>query len=294
MEINNLNLYYRRKCEEAGQIPSTFSYDLPISFRSRFIDLCFTKNIFLLALKAKINMTNELVTAFGVRSLYQLPRKKNVNKLDLDDVADAIYECKDDIALSIIEFICRCAYKLNISDFLINTDKYFQHDRIGFKFLTEHDGFIVKIEDETFYNETTAKTLSLLSRKKYFDAQNYFIDSYKKLAASQYNDALVDIGRAMETVLKTRLTELSISFNPQTDTLNKLLDITQKHIISPNHNFHNFKQIILDAGRARNISGHGNTQGQVPALDEVYVRFIINQTAANLLFLMEVPMQPNS
>lgn len=289
MKINIYNLFHRRQQEAKGQIPSTYSDKLSPTLRKKFI-LIWAE---LLSSHWREEHAGEIAgylrKAFGVFSLDDFSSSKT--RSAFDEIQFFILECQDDsLVLSAIEVICRYFYIIGSFEFLYEINKIFQYERIGYKFIREHDGFIIKIEDETFYNESTAKTLGILSAKKYYDAQNYYINSYKKLAASNYDDALVDIGRAMETVLKTRFAELNIPFDKE--TLSKLLDIAQQHITSQNHNFQYFKQIILDAGRARNTGGHGNAQGQVPALDEVYVRFVINQAAANLLFLAEVPMQP--
>lgn len=290
MSINILNLFHRRQQEAKGEIPSTYTYTLSITLKKRIIMAWAELSPPPLREMHAQDIAHYLRKAFGVFKLDDFSSSNTNNTFD--EIQLFILRCKDDtLILSAIEVICRYFFQGRDDTFINDINNFFQYERIGYKFITEQDGFIVKIEDEIFYNETTAKTLGILSTKRYFDAQNYFIDSYKKLAASHYNDALVDIGRAMETVLKTRFTELNIPFDAQKDALNKLLDIAQRHIISQHHNFQYFKQIILDAGRARNTGGHGNAQGQAPTLDEVYVRFVINQAAANLLFLAEVPMQ---
>lgn len=176
------------------------------------------------------------------------------------------------------------------SAIIYNTNEYFKFDRIGYKFITEGSGFIVFIEDEHFFNECTQKSLSLLAQKGYSNAQDFFIDAYKKLATSDYDDVLVDIGRAIETLLKERFSKLGIPYDDQKDSLKKLLNIAKQHIITP-YTFEPFQQTILEIGRVRNQMGaHGVTPGQTPVADELHVRFAINQAAANLLFLAEVPM----
>jgi hypothetical protein len=98
--------------------------------------------------------------------------------------------------------------------------------------------------------------------------------------------------RYADTIYDKLCFEFNIPFDAKKATLNKLLDTAQAHVNTVAHDFQYFKQIILDVGRVRNPSGHGHAQGQAPQLDEVYVRFVINQAAANLLFLAEVPMRP--
>lgn len=291
MNINIFNLFHRREQEAKGKIPSIYSYSLSLTLKKRIIIIWAEPLIPPLRESHSQEIAGYLRKAFGVFSLDEL--SSSITCSAFDEIQFFILNCKDDsLVLSAIEVICRYFYRMHSLQFINDVNESFQYERIGYKFIMEQDGFIIKIEDENFHTESTAKTLSILSIKKYYDAQNYFIASYKKLAVSHYDDALVDIGRAIETLLKTRFKELGISFDDKKDTLNKLLDIAQQHITSQNHNFQYVKQIILDAGRARNTAGHGNAQGQAPALDEVYVRFVINQAAANLLFLAEAPMRP--
>lgn len=238
---------------------------------------------------------NNLRMAFGVLSLDRLSNKKSYNPYD-ELVFFVLHSGDDNKIVSVVEYLCRLFKKkyaigyLGDTDFISDINLYFRYDRIGYKFIREGDGFIVFIEDEHFSNECTQKSLSLLTQKGYGEAQNFFIDAYKKLAASDYDDALVEVCRAIETLLKERFSNLGIPYDDKKDSLNKLLNIAKQHITTP-YSFEPFQQTILEVGRARNQMGaHGVTPGISSVADELHVRFAINQAAANLLFLAEVPM----
>lgn len=297
MSPSTLNLFHRRLEEKNGEIPNTYFYTLTDSFKNRFVMAFhnFYESIeYGYRSTIQEDIVNDLRMAFGVLSLDKLSKKNSYNLYD-ELVFFVLYSDDDNKIISVVEYICRLFVKRYTRELFLNTDfisainSYFRYDRIGYKFIREGGGFIVFIEDEHFSNECTQKSLSLLAQKGYSNAQNFFIDSYNKLAASNYDDALVDVGRAIETLLKERFSKLNIPYN-ENDTLNKLLNIAKQHIITP-YSFEHFQQTLLEVGRARNQMGaHGVTPGKTPVADELHVRFAINQAAANLLFLAEVPM----
>lgn len=297
MGPSTLNLFHRRLEEKNGEIPNTYFYTLTDSFKNRFVMVFrnFCESIgYGYRSTIQKDIVNDLRIAFGVLSLDKLSKKKSYNPHD-ELVFFILYSDDDNKIISAVEYLCRLFAKGYTrgcfwnTDFISDINSYFRYDRIGYKFIREGGGFIVFIEDEHFSNECTQKSLSLLAQKGYGEAQNFFIDAYKKLAASDYDDALVDIGRAIETLLKERFSKLNIPYNEK-DSLNTLLNIANQHIITP-YSFKHFQQTLLEVGRARNQMGaHGITPGQTPVADELHVRFAINQAAANLLFLAEVPM----
>lgn len=298
MSPSMFDLFHRRLEEKNGEIPDTYFYTLTDSFKKRFLmmfDYLFQEKEQYQTYNDNEHIVKALRIAFGVFSLSELSGVHSYKYAD--EIKLFILKCSDDNkVISAIECICRYALMLSkkgydrYSIIIHNTNKYFKLDRIGYTFITEGDGFIVFIEDEHFYNECTQKSLSLLTQKGYSNAQNFFIDAYKKLAASDYDDAIVDVGRAIETLLKERFSKLGIPYDDKKDSLNKLLNIAKQHIITP-YSFEPFQQTLLEVGRARNQMGaHGVTPGQTPVADELHVRFAINQAAANLLFLAEVPM----
>ena len=284
MTISTYNLFHKRQQNASA----TFKYFITHEFKVQFlmiINNMLSRNKY--RNRDLIFILHNLRYAFGVFSLDSLSGE--ITPDPFQEIQQFILKTNDSRVISAIEYIC--SYYINMRYLISCINNAFKYNKIGYKFVCEGDGFIAKIEDDTFYDEITSKSLGVLSSKKYIDAQNYFISSYKKLAATNYDDALVDICRAIETLLKTRFTEIGIPYQEK-DTLKPLLDIAQKHILA-SHNFHAFKELILDAGRARNaMGGHGVTPGQSPRPDEVYVRFVINQAAANLLFLAEVEMKP--
>lgn len=281
--------YMRRQQEMRGEIPVTYFYKIDKKFINQFI-LIWRFFEFECAVPVCIRIYTELGIMYG-QYRYE---DRNGREIAVDDLTKIF--CRDtDSALTIIELVAYyMLQKYNrVMQFIYKINELFKFNRIGYVLIVDEsnrDVNIMRIEDETFFIECTEQSLGILSVKKYIDARRHYMESYEKLAKSDYDSALLEMAKAIESVLKTRFSERSISFDSKKDTLSRLLNIAQAHIVGSVHNFEYFKQVIMDAGRARNPSGHGHAEGQAPQLDEKYVRFVINQGAANLLFLAEVDM----
>lgn len=280
--------YHRRMQEQRGEIPETFHYDINITERAKIYVLL-------------SHIINEELSEETYKLLSrEFPEIITSYPNYFSEIIKLMENSTDEIFLSIIEYFLFVALELSVRPkrytyletrmSLVNKiNERFQYERIGYKFTDE--GLCIKIEDETFYEECTSRTLGVLSNAHYHDVVAYYMDSYAKVSSKEYDDALVEIGRALETLLKTRFHVLGIAYNEK-DTLNTLLNIAKVHIpVDADFDFKYFQDMILHIGRQRNQRGaHGPTQGNAPAMNEVYVRFVINQAAAALLFLAEVDM----
>lgn len=188
MSPSTLDLFHRRLEEKNGKIPNTYFYTLTDSFKNRLVmafhNFCESLgHDYRSAVQEYI--INNLRMAFGVLSLDRLSNKKSYNPYD-ELVFFVLHSGDDNKIVSVVEYLCRLFKKkyaigyLGDTDFISDINLYFRYDRIGYKFIREGDGFIVFIEDEHFSNECTQKSLSLLTQKGYGEAQNFFIDAYKK------------------------------------------------------------------------------------------------------------------
>ncbi|MDR2891691.1 MAG: hypothetical protein LBV80_01190 [Deltaproteobacteria bacterium] len=284
--------YFRRQQEFRGEIPTTFSYVLTEKVKHQIIMILdsyshgfdYSQSI-VERLRLEIGKP-ELASGWTDGSYIT---RKYYPELELKRFFLKVQD--DEYALTVLEYIL-CSHAMYNDDIIEEINNRLQYERIGFKFvrISDDSGHLIKIEDEIFLNECIHKTLGILSDLKYTDALNHYMSAYDNLKANKFEEALVSVGKAIESLLKTRFANTKIPFDATKDTLAKLLDILQRHLVSASHNFQYFKQIILDAGRARNIGGHGHADGDTPPLNEVYVRFVINQAAANLLFLAEVEL----
>lgn len=285
--------FHRRQMEARGEVPTTFSYDLPQKVRSQILMIWER----IAALEGCIEVLEFIKVELGVFELCSYRRVGGIlnstsanKKLNAANELGAYFvdHATDDVALTIVEALCRV---FPAESMIEDINSRLRYERIGYKFSMDAM-MLIRVEDEKFYNECVERALGVLSVNKYDDAFNHYLQSYVELAHGQYDNALIDLRQAVESLLKTRFDILNISYDAKKDTYSKLLQIAQDHIDSGPYKFHHFKEMIQSVGSASNAGGHGQTQGQAFNVDEIYVRFMINQAAANLLFLAEVPMKP--
>lgn len=282
--------FFRRQQSARGELPETFSYDLPKKIRNQVIMLwqkvpsTFDKRI----VKYLRNELGEFTLPFAseqepnILSDFEHDYYKELEEYFLN-VKDAEY------ALTVVELMCREAASGGYSKFVTELNERFQLEAIGYKVDVIGDRARLRnIEDEDFSANVIEPCLSVLSN--YPTAQKHYLDAYEELKKKKYDDAMTDLGQAMESLLKTRFKQTRILFNEK-DALGKLLDTAQKHIECSDFSFHRFKELILNVGQGRNNSSHGHAESCKPKIDAVYTRFMINQASANLLFLAEITFQ---
>lgn len=281
-------LFHRRQIESAGLLPKTFNYELTERVKKQ-LELILSSFGFRGNPQAIFVIYRVISQEFPeiISMQYGYYNRIDFNadtKIKCDQII-AFFHCSNtDISLSILEILCTC-----YSDAVDSVNERLQYEGFGYQY-NKQTKRIIKLEDETFYEQCTIKTMGILAKKEYTDTLSHYTRAYDALAKQKFDDALVSIGRAMESLIKTRLDKGKINY-PENATLSPLLNLIFSHIDkdTTEYNCEHIKQCILDAGRARNsIGGHGHSQGESPKVDDVFVRFIINQAAANLLFLAEV------
>lgn len=270
--------FYRRQMAARGELPTTFSYNFPQKVRNQ---LWLTWEAF--GLNNIRVIVQLLQIEFGARPLpcNTYPQDSKEELLNFFSKTD-----NDEHALTVLESICRHNHKNQNLIGAINSR--LQTEGIGYIFTeTDNNGFLRQTEDTEFSQHVVEPCLSVLS--EFPASQKHYVDAYEELKKLKYEDAMTDLGQAMESLLKTRFKQTKIEFSEK-DTLKKLLDIAQKHATCGDFSFHRFKELILNVGQGRNTNSHGHAEGSKPEIDAIYTRFMINQAAANLLFLAEVKL----
>lgn len=285
-----LKLFHRRVQEKNKEIPSTFLYELPVKVRRQILLIWEMKKY------QEIESVLSIIRMeLGTQELYS----SHEHKWAYNDMREYVQElCSffvdpstdDNVALSIVELIIGLNWQLKELCNMINYR--LQYERIGYKFVVfdNGEGRLVRIEDEVFYDECTIQTLGILN--EYPNARQHLLTAYDELKSCAYDDALNDLRRSVESLLKTRFNTVGIQYDTDRDGLGNLLDIVQRHVVCGEYKFHFFKELILQVGRVSNPQSHGQAEGQSVKVDAVFVRFLINQAAANLLFLAEVELNP--
>lgn len=282
--------FFRRQQAARGELPTTFSYELTEKIRKQ-ITLLWSKT----ELPSHVN--KDIVTylreelgefTLPFAKLQMRDRFKKYNYYN--ELIDYFNNIQDsDYALTVIELMCREAVKNGQSRFVKLLNERLQIEAIGYKAdIIDRGARLRRVEDQEFSTNVIEPCLSVLST--YPNAQKHYLEAYEELKKKKYDDAMTDLGQAMESLLKTRFKQERIEFNER-DALGKLLNTAQKHAECGDFSFHRFKELILNVGQGRNTNSHGHAEGDKPEIDSVYTRFMINQAAANLLFLAEVKLK---
>jgi hypothetical protein len=280
-----MRLFFERMKEQRGEYPTTFQYEEMSDALRTQIWLVWER------FSCHYDWSNTIVDFLRERigKLNLIDKWTNSQKEELK--LFFLHVASPEIALSAVELMCMPIQVTSEKELINDFNRYMREAGLGYQFNTDQK-IIIRIEDETFYEEVTNSTLSILSQNKYSQAKKYYHEAYEELKKGKFDKAIVDCCKALESILKVRLIECG---NAEEDIkakpLANLLKAMKEHIILPtymNDYQNNFCSLIQAVGTVRNKDGgHGSTDGQDPAVDERFVRYIINQTASNILFIAE-------
>lgn len=288
-------LFFERMREKRGEVPTTFSYDyLPEVVRTQ---------IRLIVEEGRLEegqfeaMASLLREAVGKRRLANgsvtdgYGAQRHYCGLEVLNFFSA--ETDVEVALSALELIgAGLSNRYRGEQFIDRINGRLRQAGIGWMIV---DRQLVQIEDETFFDNVTAPCLSILGGAGYDSAYKHFQDAYTELKNRAYDDALADCGQAIESLAKTRLA--AVGLDDLTDmNWKQLKPLLKQHLVIPPYmeNYqNNLFEMMGGLMTARNKDGpHGKEEGAGNELDHCFVRFFINQTAANILFLAEAEFRP--
>lgn len=278
------DLFFERMQEKREELPSTFVYD---DFPNRV-----RRQIILIAQNfVNDNRSKPLVEKLReATGNYELADGEIRGPMGYWSYQRELFSFFEDTpsvdhALSVLELIGRVLFRNN-KDAFDRVNVRLLRAGIGWK-LTEHG--LIQIEDEAFFENVTAPCLSALGRKGYRQAYGHFLDAYKCLKEGEFIEALTNCGRAFESIVKTRL--VSLVNNVDHKNWNALKPLLKEHMSIPPYMESYLNQLLgvmEGVPTARNKDGgHGKSEDVHVVADENFIRFIINQTAANILFIAE-------
>lgn len=267
--------YFLRAKRARGEVPTTFQYNqIPGSIKEQAIILF--NNSFSAEFerrKAIQEIHFPLTFHLGKPSLYSTYADSYEEDLfnffrkdDLDT----------DLALTIIEEFC----KKFSEKFIAIMNEKFLLEGMGYQFKGEE---IVRIEDEKFYDTVTQPCISKLSSAGLEKAAAEYFKAYEHLKNQHYHDAVVSCTRSLEYLLQNRLgtkeTELSKLLRQLLPQLEGPSGTLAKYV-------ENYIKLIEGMNALRGQSSHAGN-----AVDFAYTMYFINQTAATILFIADVPLK---
>ena len=273
--------YFERQQEARGEIPTTFTYDLfPQELKTQMILIWERQRGIDFQLE---KIVPDLRLALSTKYLFDLESLDYEWDYSLEITTFFLQSKNIDHILTIVEI-----FGSLIEPYLLKEMNYrLQRAGVGYK----HTGKeLLRVEDDIFFNEVTLLCLSILSQNGFETARRHYINAYDELKQQKYDDALTDCRQSLESIIKTRLKNENIPYS-ETENLNKILPIVKSHIIAPmflEEYLNNlFKLFEGQATWANKEGAHGKADGSTDQVDDTFVRYVINQTAANILFFAE-------
>ncbi|HSU53785.1 MAG TPA: hypothetical protein VLT36_06980 [Candidatus Dormibacteraeota bacterium] len=176
--------------------------------------------------------------------------------------------------------------RMSVKDGINELNQRFKEHRIGYQFV---DGQLIKLSSEHVFQEITAPALTLLRENYLAGANQEFLCAHEHFRHARYKECLNECLKAFESTMKAICHKRRWAYN-QTDTAKVLIKICEDNKLFPvfMENHLTGLRMSLEAGvpTARNkTSGHG--QGVTPVtVSEEFARYVLNLTAANILFLV--------
>jgi hypothetical protein len=160
----------------------------------------------------------------------------------------------------------------------------------GFGFQFEN-GDAIQASSTFLHQKVVVPAFYLLSSSDFVQPNEEFRQAYDEFNHGNFDDCIHDCCNAFESVLKVILTQKGWAFDPNKDTVNKLLSIAFNNGLIPAYMQTEFAGLraILESGvpTVRNkIAGHG--AGVNPRQIPKYIAaFQLHQTAAAIVLLVE-------
>jgi len=291
-------LFFQRQKKLRGEYPTTFQYDkMPQTLMTQ---IWLVWREYDDVARASSDLVKLLRQEIGTFRLSDVEYHQDTLDCQFKELAGLFFNDSGiDMKLTVLELIFLILNNHFKDDKVKLINRYMRESGFGYTFNLEENQ-LIRIEDETFYEEITVPTLSILGQRKYQEAGKSYHSAYDELKKGKLDKAIVDCSKALESILKVRLKENGISYeNPKGNkelTLAPLLNTMKDYIVVPPYmtsSLSNLKEVMMAVGTVRNNDGaHGSMDGIDPAIDERFVRYMINQTAANILFIAEADFDP--
>lgn len=164
----------------------------------------------------------------------------------------------------------------------------FQEHRIGYEFL---EGEIIRKDSQYLHEEAVKPALTVLNGPGFEGPQLEFFEAHAHLRAGEYQDAIVDAGKAFESTMKAICDLQGWTYDPLRATASVLVSIIITNNLidaSMTQQMTSFRT-LMESGvptlRNRN-GGHGGGSAPVEVAEYV-ASYALHLAASNIVFLVE-------
>jgi hypothetical protein len=297
------DLFSRRQRIARGGFPDVYQYDLlPQSFRVQVWHIicdALGEDLYPSKMGASVHEFVESV----LKREYGLMRLINRDRVSSEAVpefflADTLTErVLDVIELyfgSIVGYVAGHEYKQHTRNRLISAaeavedlNKRFQENGIGYQF---EAGRLIRLDSAFLHAEAVRPALDVLSDSRFKGANEEFLAAHEHYRHGRNEECIVECCKAFESTMKTICTIRGWAVKP-TDTAKTLIGVCLTNGLLPSYldNQMTSLRTLFESGipTVRNkVGGHGQGAEQ-RIVPEFLTRYVLNQTATTILFLVE-------
>lgn len=295
-------LFSRRQAIERGEINDSLIHDyIPSEFRSRFYMIIKTLYSSFVDYAGydrtgrffRDEINKNLAMAFGDLSLdldnylASLPLLlKFMNKCNDEMFIDAV-----DLILGIFHskgsiYIRRNVYNRMFPDAIEQTNQWMKYSNLGYRF---ENGQLIKITNEHLHQEVVIPALKLLSDERFSAANSEFNKSNKHRRAGDYEAAIIDAGRAFESVMKV-ICKIRCYQYDENGTANSLLKTLKDNNYYPSfleNQLNSLNSVLLGLPTLRNKAAHDQGEQGIAMYDN-YAGYALHLLSSNTVFLISL------
>lgn len=163
----------------------------------------------------------------------------------------------------------------------------FREDGLGFQF---ENGHIIRMDSQLFHSEVVKPALLLLQNKRFAKANEEFLLAHEHFRHGKKKDSVVAANRSFESAMKAVCTAKGWEYSSKARA-SDLVKVLKANCFWPEYANKSVDQLIsvLASGlpEVRNNSGGHGESPTSPEVSDQVVKFALNLTAANILFLAD-------
>jgi hypothetical protein len=298
--MRTIELFSRRKARERGDSQDVYIYDrVPYKLRVQVVHILDD------AIGESYNSTvhdtysfieKALSREFGVLHLMQY--ESNPQKAVFDFI---LQKASDEQALDIIELSFKVVdkhlrkgsyqsnadVKIQPDEAIIDLNIRFKENGVGYRF---ESGELIRIDSEYVHAEAVKPVLRILRAPGFSGANAEFLSAHEHYKNGRSKESLVDCLKALESTIKAVCKIRNWKTQPA-DNAKTLIGICFTNNLLPPYLECQFSSMrnLLESGvpTIRNKNGGHGQGADVQDVPEHLVRYTLNLTASNILFLVE-------
>ncbi len=216
---------------------------------------------------------------------------KNENLMDFIDFSFYMFNTEERNIDSLPHMRKGIAKEINvIVDKAVKELNYrFKQHNLGYEFV---NGEVIRIDNKILHQEVIKPSLKLLYEEGFDGAEEEFRKAFEYRRKGDNKNAILEAGKAFESVMKTICDKKGYTYNKAKDTAKKLIEILESNNFYPAYMSSHMASLrtTLETGLpvVRNKkAGHGQGSVVTPISDE-FAEYALNLAATNIVLLVGI------